>query len=317
MQDTFLSPLRRTPPRQMRRRAMAPLELVMSLPFLLGVFAMLLSIGFVSLEKARVVVAARHDVWTLRQDPSASPAGMQVESDSNPKPFSVTGANHDTSGLVYGKVTGNAKRFAWLGGPVQPQGQAAVLAQSWDSKQVSDFDDQPDGPHLSVLDRMIGGNGAVGALAGGLLGALLGGNLPNQAEIDQAGAEADKAEQRAREERDKLVQKIEELKQELAVLEAERQELVDQRTAKQQERDSKQAELDQLREDAEEMDPVPQSVKDQIKQLEDEIAQLDDEIDDLDQQIAVKDQQIKQKKKEIEQYEEALEKADDEIGKLP
>jgi hypothetical protein len=291
----------------------------MSLPFLMGVFAMLLSLGFVSLEKARVAVSARHEVWKLRDDPDQQAATLtnkRVEPDN--RPLSVTNFDSEEAGLVYGEVSGQVRLFSWLGGSVNPRGRAAVLAHTWDHSQVTDFDSRPDDPHLSILERMVGGSGQFSQFAVGLLGALSGSlELPNQGHIDQAGEERQRAEDQAREAREELVREIERLRNELNDLIRQRNELERTRDDKVRERDTKQRELDDLREQAENLDPVPQSILDRIRELQEAIDQLNREINNLNGQISEKNRQIEAKRRELRHAEDALARADDEISRLP
>lgn len=50
------------------RRAIGALELVMSLPFLLGCFALIIAVCVASIRKSDVAIAARNEAWQQRQD---------------------------------------------------------------------------------------------------------------------------------------------------------------------------------------------------------------------------------------------------------
>jgi len=121
------------------RRAMAPLEFVLSLPFLLAVMALVFSLGWAALKKSSVAVDARRQAWNARSaPPSSSPLIYYMY------PY--------TLGQVYQECHGRVDLLPSSFGSVTARSGNAVLAGSWDHTEVSGF--AGSGPHFGVMRQM-------------------------------------------------------------------------------------------------------------------------------------------------------------------
>ena len=296
-----------------KRAGVAPLELVMGLPFLFAVFAMLLSLGYVSLRKGMVTADVRREVWKLR-DPDQQGSGItNKEGPQSYVPMAVIPPPSSDEGMVYGEVQGSVRVFSRGGGSVSPTSGTAVLIGSWDHREIDDFNDR--GPHLEIIERILGSDMGLSGPISDLIGLLLNADieLSNQGEIDGAQEEYEENKEEAERRHQELEDEVTRLEEELAELRRERQDLVDEKNRKQDEKRDKEDELDDLKD----IDPRTPEVQQQIDQLEDEIDQLEDDIDQLDDDIRDKDIEIDAKEQELEDAREALDAANEELDNLP
>jgi hypothetical protein len=294
-----------------KRRGVAPLEFVMQLPFLLGIAAMIASVGAASLDYCGAVNRSRHEVWKLRDDPNSGGTALAVKQVQPNHPLSAVNAGESQQGEVYGEVHKTTNVFSWIGGDQTSKGRSAVLSGSWDHSQVTEFDTTA--PHLGVADQMLGGDGSIGQTLGSIISALLHGGLDDAAQNDpavqQAGDDVDKAEADLEEKKKEVDRQIGKMEEELQRLRDERQKLVDEKNDLIDQRNQKQQELNQLKQQAANSDPVPNSLQQQIDDAE-------DAIDDLNDQISEKNHQISQKDQEIAHQEDMIQQAKDEREKL-
>src|SRR5262245_36895212 len=114
------------PPRQ---SGMAPLELVMSLPFVLVVAAMTMSLGFAALGRYDAATNARYAAWKMRSDPNSKPDGV-VES-SYKKSTALSSFSIDAlDGEIYVRTQREVQLFPWLGNMANAESGTAVLTDS-------------------------------------------------------------------------------------------------------------------------------------------------------------------------------------------
>lgn len=295
-------------PNRRFRRGMAPLEFVLGIPFLLLLFTFIFSLGFAFLNKTTVSIEVRHAVWKTRDDPA----------NWGDDALSVWTAIDPNSGAVEDERTKSARVANWLGGSLTVRSKAAVLTGTWDSRQVDVFEKEE--PHLGVLEKMLGGSGAISQSIVTMIHQLLKlGALPGQDEIDAANEEKKTAE----EERDKQIKEMEEqiekLKEELEKLKEERRELQDQYDDLKDQRDDLKEQQDDLIAQADEFplgSEERQELLDQAEALNDDIDALEGKMEDKQREIDAKNKEIDAKNKEIDTFEEQQAVAEAEIGKL-
>ncbi len=280
----------------------------MGLPFLMLLFSFILSLGFAFLNKTTVAIEARNEIWKLRDD----------ESHWKDDALSVWSAADTDSGVVEDELSKNSKVATWLGGTLAVRSKAAVLTGTWDSRQVRVFDKEE--PHLTVIEKMLGGSGEVTEEVVSAIHQLLKlGSLPGQEEIEAANDEKNKAEEERDEKIEEMEDDIEEMKEELKKLEEERQKLQDEYDELERQRDDLKKKQDDLREQAEKFPPGSkerQDLLDQADALDDDIKDVEDKMGVKNGEIRAKDQEIAAKKKEIDIYETELEKAKEAIGAM-
>jgi hypothetical protein len=276
---------------------MATLEFAMGLPFLMLIGAAVFYTGIASLNKTKAALRARHEVWKMR-DTTATHNLVSAERTANQALYLFS---PNTAGQFSGQAHESFEIYDWLGSLRTGKSGAAVLTGTWDHRQLADFTQDPDGPHIGTALDILGlppiFGEAVNALA-----ALLTLNidsLPNSDDINEAEEGLDQAREEAERRRQEIIDTINRLRQELAVLQQERAQIV-------QDLQAAQEELDRLRD----IDPRTPEVEAQIAAQEDRIQGLED-------QLEAKDQQIEAKEREIEQWEEALERANEETEDLP
>jgi hypothetical protein len=283
--------------RNLTRAGIASLEMVMSLPFLLGLGAMIISIGIAGVHRTTTTTQARHDIWKMRTN--------QPEN-TRSAPLSI-GASAD-AGAIQGEATSSFKVYDWLGGSKTARSKAAVLGGVWNHREVTEFTDSPGSPHFPTLLRVVGAPAGLVNLVNGIV-SLLAFKPGNQSEIDQAAQGAADADSQVEDRREDIERKLRELREELAELQRQRAELVRQR-------DEKQAELNRLRDEYDQLvqngaSPAALNAKQQ------QINQAQSELNSLNQQIQVKDQQIAAKQQEIRDWEKARDDAEAQGADIP
>ncbi len=309
-----------------RRQGAAPIEFVMQMPFLLALAAMITTVGFSALGKFTAAAKARREVWKLRDNLQGN-ADLDVKTTTADTPLgsglnlSISGSDGDYSGndqsagdaggfelfnpelgSAYGEATDEVPIFPWLGGDRTARSRAAVLATSWDHKDLPEF--KREGPHLQPLERAATGTTVITPVLEKIVQLLLGnikdafGTLDGdfqddlagaQSEQDKAQEEANKAKEEAAKEKQKLQDEIDKKKKEKKDLEDQKKELEDQKKAK-----------EELIEELEEQDPPPQ----------DQIDDLNDEIDQIDEDIDKKQDEIDDKQEEINELEDKMDEVD-------
>ncbi len=132
------------------RRGMAPLELVMSLPFLLAISAIIFSIGVASLGKSTAAIDARHYVWKRRSNPPQNLPQLKNPTYNKTYALSVLSEFQHLPGEVYGEYENKMKVAPWLAPVARAVSGASVLASSWDHEEVK-FSKYPDAPVLAQM----------------------------------------------------------------------------------------------------------------------------------------------------------------------
>lgn len=302
-------------PYRARQNGIAPLEMVMSLPFLVGMVAMTASLGWVALYRSMACAEVRHEVWRLRTDPQQSAPELNKKETKTTSPLGPQDFNPFASplaGEVYGEIEHVLTLYTGFG-TAKPQGRAAVLANTWDDRSLDgDFDGG--GPHVKILYRMALGIG-LGAVSG--LGGLRDMKLPNQSEVDAAQGEIDKAEEQTeklKEEYRKIIddlkKRYEEVKKERDQLVAERQKLID-------ERNKLDKEIAELERQIAEQDPPNPALVAELEKKKAERNKLTQEIDQKTAEIQAKEREMAAIQEEIRRHEQAMEDAQEDVEGLP
>lgn len=294
-----------------RRSGLAPLEMVLSLPFLVGISAMIFSLGWTTLYRSVAVTQARQHVWELRADPTQSSPKLKGKRHTSTTALSASNLN-PLSGSLYGEVEHEIDLYVGFG-RATPKGRSCVVANTWDHKALGgDFNGN--GPHYRVLGRM-GLAAAAGAVAGlGNFGSM---DLPNQGAIDsvngeiaQAEAEREAREQQYREMIAELRRQHEAARIERDRLKAEQQALISQRDA-----------VDQRMRDLEAQiaaqNPPDQALLDRHRELRGERDALTGQIGEKQEQINAKQAEMDRIAGEIRQHENAMGQARNDAGDLP
>ncbi len=134
-----------------RRRGIATLELVMSLPILVFLIAMLFTLYFAMLKKSHLTMEMRHKAWLKRSNPDENKAAPWSTLSSHESGTEQVSATRRVTSYTnwYPKVP---RKITW--GNV-------VLTGAWDERQV---DYTGGAPHLEVLvDMMLAQGGVKGS----------------------------------------------------------------------------------------------------------------------------------------------------------
>ena len=141
--------------RRTNRTGLASLEFVMGLPFLMMVMAIIYAVAYAGVHKTKVVLQARHQVWTMREDQHSHRLdNYRRISDTKPMKLSIDTPINDMPGEISGTGTSTWTTYAWLGGNKTAQSKALVITGTWDHSEITEFNSN--GPHISVLERIVG-----------------------------------------------------------------------------------------------------------------------------------------------------------------
>lgn len=295
------------------RRGIAPLEMVMSLPFLAGMVAMIMSIGGTTLYRSLATSTARHEVWKLRDDPNQDSPDLTSKDNMWTRPLGLENVN-PLSGQIYGETEYDIKLSPGLGSAT-PKGRSAVLANTWDHKALA-LDGRGDftgnGPHVGVLGRM--GPGMAVAVTG--LGNLRNMDLPNKEQIKDAQKEIDESERQQQKLMEEHRKKIEELKQKYEEVKKQRDQLIAEKKALEQKRDKLNEEIAQLEKQLADQNPPDPSLVAKIKEKKAERDKLNGEISKKQREIDAKQREMDRIQREIDEREAVMRDAEEEIGKL-
>ena len=141
-------------PRRLRRQrsGMAPLELVLGLPFLLFLVASIWSIGRVGLGKQAAEIQARQYTWKQRMEPDRRSPDLASQSFPNPdSPLSVFSGINPGSGIFNGETKQDVSVPRWLGSRARPEGKTSLTVHTWSHHQV---DMSSSRPHFHLLVKM-------------------------------------------------------------------------------------------------------------------------------------------------------------------
>ena len=162
------------------KKGTATLEFVLGLPFLVAIGATILALGLGGVKRTGSIIEARKNAWDKRSDVQRTGA-------------LYLGSSPD-AGLVKGESQFNLNI---PGGKGTYKHDAAVLAGTWDHRQIDEFEKHPGTPHVLILTYLASDNkllkDAVGAImgVGAFIGGLAGSNLPGMEEVDRAREQAD------------------------------------------------------------------------------------------------------------------------------
>ena len=277
------------------RRGTASLEFVLSLPMLMGLGAIIITLGMASVHKTSVTSGVRNSVWKDRSTTKTS------------KVLSVFAG--PTDGVIQSDASSTIPVYPWLGGTQTAKSSAAVLGGVWDHSEITTFTNKPKGPHIGTFLQVFGVPEGMANLINNMLGLLTFTSLPNQDAIDDAGEQADAAEEEAKKKKKEVQEKLAQMKAELAELQQELADLKQQEQAKKDEIKAKEEALQKLKDDG--------ASAAEIAAAEAELAAAKDDLKKIQNDIKIKEQQIEQKKKDIEKWEDAMADAADEEDKLP
>lgn len=283
----------------------------MSLPFLAGVFAMTMSVGWASLNRTGSAIEARHHVWKLRPNPDQSSPVVRKQLKGT-SPLGVQDALTPTAGEIYGEIDTDVKLYSGFGN-VTTKGRAAVVANTWDHKAIgNDFDGE--GPHIQIFKRMAIALG-LSAITG--LAELPEMNLSNQDEIDAAQGEIDKAKEEQEKQEEAYKEQIEELEAEYDKAKAERDVLVGEKAQLEADRDQVDEDIKALEEQIAEQDPVDPALQQQLEDKREERDDLTDDIADKQLEINAKEEEMRRIRREINKHEDAMQDSKGDLEDLP
>ena len=135
-----------------RRRGIAPLELVMSLPILLMLFATVIGIGWASLEKSGVAIGARNQAWQRRWSSDRSQENQYLSEAGSCPLSAISVPLSGEIGAAYRTKSCEFNLPSWLGSDTVARSGNSVLMGSWDYNEVAEFDHGA--PHFDVLAKM-------------------------------------------------------------------------------------------------------------------------------------------------------------------
>jgi hypothetical protein len=303
-------PLKRHPTPARLRRGIAPLEFVMSLPFLVGVFAMILSVGVLAMHQSTCLVSARHKVWSQRPAPNAASQPDDFESDPTTA-FSLLEALKPLGGAVSGKVDSTAQLYFGFGQHVASS-DAKVLSNTWDYRN-DNAEFAGSGPHFGPLMWMI----PAGLLSDiDVLSDLLSmseGSLPGADEIAKVREQAADLETGANKEKEKADAKYEKeitrLEDEYKTLEGEHEKLVTDRRTLQTKKDGVDREIATLKAKT----PRTDAEEERLDKLKIESGELKRDITAKDTAITKKRKEMTAKRNEINRAKQAKQQGQEDL----
>ena len=287
------------------RRGIAPLELVLSLPFLAALFAITLSIGALSMGRSTTSIEARQLTWSAR--PFAQiPAGLVNTDSSETLPLTLLASVNPTSGELYGE-TEQPVALARSIGERTARGRSGLVMNTWDYRTLGD-DFSGSGPHYRILARMALPGAAQTLLEAGQLGDQIQGvdTTAGQEEIEQANQGADQARQELQQQRETIEQERSEAMQRRDQAIRDRQDL-------QTEQGQVQSELTALNN----QDTLTADQEAERNRLRDRDAELSSQISDKQSDINRENDTIRQKDRELQGIADAENFASQETSELP
>lgn len=261
---------------------------------------------------------ARNQVWKMR-DPDAENDLHEFTKSGDEPLYMLAGSD---SGLIEGEAVTEFKTFNWLGGSHDANSKAALVAGTWDHRQLTSFSSQPGSPHIGEMGRALNMSDGMVETINFIASIVVMdfNNLPNQDEIDDAGEQADAAQEEADGAMAEIDKNIDRVKAELAKLKEELAELEAEKKALEDEKDVLEGELADLQAQKNAIKPpdtVPQSLLDAIAAKQNEIAAKQAEIDAVKVKIGKKKDEIKAKEDELEAWEDGKDQANGETAGLP
>ena len=145
--------------RMNRREGIASLEFVLGLPFLVLIAAIIFTAAFAAVNKLSVVSKARHATWKMRNDGQSNDLeDSRRNTETRPMVIETDFGGGGDGGELPGEVSGTAstkfRTYSWLGGERTTKSGTTLIYGTWDHKEITEFTDNPDGPHFEVLGRV-------------------------------------------------------------------------------------------------------------------------------------------------------------------
>ncbi len=264
----------------------------MGAPFIIALGAAVLAVGYAGLKRSMSAVEARHQVWKGR-DATATTTTSLTRKESTP----LSMISDSDAGQVSGEVVNSFTTLRWLGGNKTAKSKTAVLAKTWDHRELVSFKNEPGILHIGTFGRVLGMSDSQVGIINTLVKIVLMSfdDLPNQDQIDDAGDQTQDAQDQAAEAERELEEAIARVEAELAALNEEMRVLRDQRGLIVGRLNAANADMDTLRD----RDPPATPA---------ELAAQQDIIDGIQGELDIKDGQIEAKQREIDAKEEELER---------
>ena len=160
------------------RNGIATLEFVLGFPFLLFIFAMILTVAKAGVNRSEIVRSARYDLWKMRDSQSQSSSGLEnVKRNSDAKPMSIpiptkfvksmvpggasslSDSNQFSRDSMPGEISGTSSKsfqtYSWLGGGRTAKYDTAMIHWTWDHTEYHELEGS--NPHIfSVIGSMAG-----------------------------------------------------------------------------------------------------------------------------------------------------------------
>ncbi len=138
------------------RRGIASLEFVMGAPFIIGLGAAILMVGYAGLKRTESTVQARHLAWKMRNPDEDSAKGFSRQPSEPLTVDRFTSSSGPAVGNITGETTIDFEVYQWLGGAKQAKSGAGLLYQTWDYRQLTRFSGKDKGSlHVEILSDPI------------------------------------------------------------------------------------------------------------------------------------------------------------------
>jgi len=157
-----------------RRAGVATLEFVLGFPFLMLLAATIFVVAYACMTKMDSVSQARYEVWKMR-DSGASHSLEDYNRSDDTKPMLLVdlSGTDEMPGEIKGTGKSSFETYKWAGGTKTAKSKTILVAGTWDHEEITNFTDDPSGPHLGVLDNIVGMDQGFLSIIDGLLGFLL------------------------------------------------------------------------------------------------------------------------------------------------
>ena len=273
----------------------------MGAPFIIALGAACLAVGYGGLKRSMSAVEARHQVWKGR-DAAASTETSLTRKESTPL---LMVADSD-AGQVSGEVVNSFATLKWLGGSKTAKSKTAVLAKTWDHRELVSFKNEPGILHIGTFGRVLGMNESQVGIINTLVKIILMSfdDLPNQDEIDDAGQQTENAEDEAAAAQQELDEAIARVEAELAALRDDMRVLQDQRGIIAGRLEDANDDMDDLRNQED-----PPATQAELDAQQDVIDGIQDELDAKDREITAKQREIDAKEEELAEWRQGRDDA--------
>lgn len=293
------------------RRGIAPLEMVMSLPFLVAMFAMITSLLAAAQWTARCSHSARHEVWKLRGGSSDGSPVVRKEVKET-RPFQIIRNANPLSGSIYGEVE-KEMHLAKMVGDATAKGRALIVVNTWDHKAIEgDFDGN--GPHVNIMARM----GEVLALSA-VMGLASIRNIESfeMPDLSEAQGQLAEAEQQVSDMEEEYRQKIKELEEQYEKEKEKRDGFVKEKQALEKKRDELDDKIAELEARIAAQDPPSPALLKELEGLKADRDQLTKDIAAKQRQIDASEAEMRRIQAELRKWQQGMQNANNDISELP